>query len=86
MFYRKKPVIIQALQFKDDSDGLAAMSDFLGQDTMSIDYYDPVNPKLLISTLEGDMAGNVGDYIIKGVKGEFYPCREDIFNETYEKA
>jgi hypothetical protein len=39
---------------------------------------------MTIKTLEGDMTANVGDYIIKGVKGEFYPCKPDIFEQTYE--
>ena len=40
--------------------------------------------KLVISTLEGDMLASIGDYIIKGVKGEFYPCKPDIFENTYD--
>lgn len=41
---------------------------------------------LTINTLEGDMQANVGDYIIKGVNGEFYPCKPDIFEKTYDKV
>jgi len=44
----------------------------------------PVPADVYIETLEGDMSVSKGDYIIKGVKGEFYPCKPDIFNETYE--
>ena len=40
---------------------------------------------ITIHTLEGDMKAKQGDYIIKGVKGEFYPCRKDIFEQTYEE-
>jgi len=39
----------------------------------------------VIPTLEGDMKANAGDYIVRGVEGEFYPCRQDIFEKTYEK-
>lgn len=42
------------------------------------------NETMTIKTLEGDMTANIGDYIIKGVKGEFYPCKPDIFKQTYE--
>ena len=42
--------------------------------------------EMLIETLEGTMKANKGDYIIKGVKGELYPCKEDIFYKTYEKV
>lgn len=42
--------------------------------------------ELKIETLEGDMIANKGDYIIEGVKGEFYPCKPDIFKETYEEV
>ena len=42
--------------------------------------------KMIIKTLEGNMAANIGDYVIKGVKGEIYPCKPDIFNMTYEQV
>lgn len=45
---------------------------------------DPADGKLVIRTLEGDMKADPGDYIIKGVQGEFYPCKPDIFEMTYE--
>ena len=47
-------------------------------------YIDPANGDLMIRTLEGDMRASVGDWIIRGVAGEFYPCRGDIFEQTYE--
>lgn len=82
MYYQKKPVTIQAIIFEDDTDTLIEIADFLNED-LSVDYEDPENPVLKIETLEGTMKANVGDYIIKGVKGEFYPCKPDIFKETY---
>ena len=51
---------------------------------MVIDYKDRENPVLKIETLEGTMEASEGDYIIKGVNGEFYPCKPDIFEKTYE--
>jgi len=81
--YRKKPVVIQAVQFTSgyDFDGIC---DFLGYTPV---YYgrDSAENGFLIKTLEGDMHVSVGDYIIKGVNGEFYPCKPDIFEKTYEK-
>jgi hypothetical protein len=83
--YRKKPVIIEAEQFFDDAETLSKLSEFMGVDVV-VSYKDKENPKLVIDTLEGKMEASVGDYIIKGVNGEFYPCKPDIFNKTYEKV
>lgn len=41
---------------------------------------------VIIKTLEGEMLGNTGDYLIQGIEGEFYPCKPEIFNKTYEKV
>lgn len=77
--FRKKPVVIEAIQFT-------------GNDAECLVFCptarDPVDnrPNLIIPTLEGDMLVSVGDWIIKGVNGEFYPCKPDIFEKTYEKA
>ena len=49
-------------------------------------WIDPTTGELVIRTLEGDMRVTYGDYVIKGVKGEFYPCKPDIFEATYEKT
>lgn len=82
--YRKKPVVIDAIQFTDSSDVISAISDFAGSD-IRVDY--SVNPPVLkVDTLEGTMVANVGDFIIRGVNGEFYPCKPDIFEKTYEVA
>lgn len=84
--YRKKPVIIEAIQFIDEVDRILEIQEFTGQETIKIDYKDKDNPTLKIATLEGVMTASVGDYIIKGVQGEFYPCKPDIFEKTYEEA
>lgn len=85
MKYRKKPVVIEAIQFLDEGHDVLALSDFMEQNLV-IDYAIPDKPVLKIATLEGVMMASVGDYIIKGVKGEFYPCKPDIFEATYEKV
>lgn len=85
MKYRKKPVIIEAIQFEDNSDRIIEIHEFMGGDTIRVNYEDKNNPYLKIETLEGIMKASVGDYIIKGVNGEFYPCKPDIFEKTYER-
>lgn len=86
MKYRKKPVIIEAIQFEDNTARIKELSEFMDAQDLVMDYHDPINPKLIIETLEDTMKATIGDYIIKGVHGEFYPCRPDIFEETYERV
>lgn len=86
MKYRKKPVIIEAIQFEDNSDRIIEIHEFMGGDTIRVNYEDKDNPYLKIETLEGIMKASVRDYIIKGVNGEFYPCKPDIFEKTYERV
>ena len=81
MKYRKKPVVIEAIQFN----GTDESCDWLLPELKSGSICRSFN-KLHIKTLEGVMVANVGDYIIKGVNGEFYPCKPDIFEKTYEKV
>lgn len=73
-WYRKKPVVIEAFRFgyEDTPNWCLATKPIQGFDTMQI------------VTLEGVMIANKGDFIIKGVHGEVYPCKPDIFYETYE--
>lgn len=73
--FRKKPVIIEAVQWVDN---INEMTQFMGAILINHDR------SLEITTLEGQMRGNLGDWIIKGIKGEFYPCKPDIFEESYE--
>ena len=75
--YRKKPVVIEAIQWHGDT---RALTLFLGGSGRF--YFDAKS--LIIPTLEGDMRASLGDYIIRGVAGEFYPCKPDIFDKTYE--
>ena len=76
--YRKKPVVVDVVQF--DGDNYQECKDFIG------DNFDNTMNCPNIKTLEGVMTVSIGDFIIKGVKGEFYPCKPDIFEQTYEKA
>lgn len=76
MKYRKKPVVIEAMRW--DGKDLLELNGFAG-DAMLI-----VPGAVMIRTLEGDLRVSRGDYIIKGVQGEFYPCKPDIFEKTYE--
>ena len=84
--YRKKPVVIDAEQW------------FLDKDVEGVEYklkgwvVDPTNKtqqKLyhyVVNTLEGEMTVSPGDWIIKGVEGEYYPCKDSIFKKTYEEV
>jgi hypothetical protein len=81
--YRKKPVVIDAIVWNGTNKD--EINRFLPNCDAGDFYYDPKN-NLMIHTLEGIMKANVGDYIIKGVNGEFYPCKPDIFEKTYEKV
>ena len=85
MKYRKKPIEIEAVQFN----GLnpTEIKNFVG-DNCEVEIYDnkvtPPVAHIVIHTLEGDMRVSKGDYVIKGVQGEYYPCRPDIFEQTYQ--
>lgn len=76
--YKKKPIIISAVKW--DGTNLQEIFSFTNNKAMM------KNNILIIPTLEGTMVTDVGSYIIKGVKGEYYPCRGDIFEDTYEKV
>lgn len=79
--FRKKPVVIEAVQYGPYSRPTAEMAMFLDGASWGIN-----EEGIVIRTLEGDMIASVGDWIIKGIKGEFYPCKPDIFAATYEPA
>lgn len=85
MKYRKKPVVVEAVRFVDTEESILKLLE-LGLNPVKIDYVDADSPILKIETLEGLMTAAEGDYIIKGIQGEFYPCKPDVFAETYEKT
>jgi len=95
MRVRKKPVEVEAYQWNGTDDNASEIIDWIlstnGSASYTCDskdgcYYDAVNHKhhIAIRTLEGTMNANPGDWIIQGVQGEFYPCKPDIFEATYE--
>ena len=93
--YRKKPVVIKAILFTGTEENCKKLENFCNG-YISFNYTecksirDSSTAQTLVSaeieTLEGIMEASVGDYIIKGVNGEFYPCKPDIFEKTYEKV
>lgn len=79
--YRKKPVVIEAEQFtKENKDRVFSFVTCNG----SVGFDEHGNPTLRIQTLEGEMTASLGDWIIRRVSGEFYPCKPDIFEATYD--
>lgn len=94
MKYRKKPVVIEAVEWTAENhremfdfllDGFVPMSEAIR--TEGKNFYishGKVRGGLVIKTLEGEHVASIGDMIIKGVNGEFYPCKPDIFAKTYE--
>lgn len=90
--YRKKPVVIEAVRYDGFNKG--EVDAFVGT-SLECEIYDagwqagamvPPIRTLIIPTLEGERIASPGDYIIKGVAGEFYPCKPDIFEATYEEV
>lgn len=86
---QKKPVIVEVCQWTGNND--KEIIDFCPDayfhryiNTSDLSFKELTPQELYIHTLEGDHQAEVSDYIIKGVHGEFYPCKEDIFKETYE--
>ena len=99
--WRKKPVVIEAMQFDGSPESGAAICEWANGLGAQAEYHpfladhfkgDPKvyvahpDPYMRIVTLEGTMVASRADWIIKGVQGEFYPCKPQIFAETYEPA
>lgn len=91
MKYRKKPIVIEAIQWNGLN--LEEIKEFVG-DSLIYNISDAAwkvgkgtpTVHIKIKTLEGTMIAKAGDYIIRGVNGEMYPCKADIFEKTYEVA
>ncbi len=79
--FRKKPVVIEARQYTGMNG--SALLGWVGGSELEEDF---LGDYIEIHTLEGTMRADKNDWIIKGVKGEFYPCKPDIFAATYEAA
>lgn len=86
MKFRKKPVEVEAMQYMGGKDNnLRAIQEFMGEGKLTISFkQSDIDPDIIIHTLEGDMRASESDMIIKGIRGEFYPCKLDIFDKTYE--
>ena len=91
--YRKKPVVIEAMELNGSNGEMHAVYLWVEESLGSVDpddvhlpgvTIDPADGRMVIRTLEGDMKADIGDFIIRGVNGEFYPCKPDIFEKTYE--
>jgi len=98
MRFRKKPVVIEAKQWDGTAKSAGPIIDWiLTSGSRSARYHEPEErsdcgkksydpPRIAIDTLEGTITASPGDFIIKGVQGEFYPCKPDVFEKTYERA
>jgi len=93
MKYRKKPIVIDA--FKYDGDLINSVGKYYvpkwaeEASENGVIFFHSTNTspsEMFIKTLEGEMMVTVGDYVIKGVNGEIYPCKPDIFEKTYDKV
>lgn len=84
--YRKKPVVIEAIRFWN-GDGKSTVSECIKFCNNNADLVQTCScgHVLVIRTLEGEITASDGDWIIKGIEGEFYPCKPDIFVKTYEE-
>jgi hypothetical protein len=90
MMFRKKPVVIEAIQYVVGSEshnyGRFNTDEVIAFGEGAVRSNLPHDVRLVVTTMEGEIYASVGDWIIKGVKGEFYPCKPDIFAATYEPA
>lgn len=82
--FRKKPVIIEAIQFLETKENFDSIKEFMGKDSSLLIYDYQELPRVFIKTLEGRMGVSKGDWVIRGIKNEFYPIKPDIFKATYE--
>lgn len=81
--FRKKPIVVEAVQWDDTMETYQFLYDWTEKPIVSAFHPDKA---LRIVTLEGVMTVNLGDWVIKGVNGELYPCKPDIFAATYEQV
>lgn len=82
--FRKKPVEIEAMLYDGDPQQCQLIHDWMGYEHNAES--GGCENGIAIDTLEGQMNASVGDWIIRGVQGEFYPCKPDIFAATYEEV
>lgn len=84
--YRKKPVVIETIQWRGPNH--EEVKAFLGDDYVALtgERHPRGRSKIIVRTLEGTILADIGDWIIRGVAGEHYPCKPDIFDATYEQV
>lgn len=82
--FKKKPLEIEAVQFLDNAETIMELTSFIKGQDVDIKRHGKDGSYLIIKTLEGDMKANEYDFIIKGVNGEYYPCKPDIFEKSYD--
>jgi hypothetical protein len=85
-FFRKKTVVIEARQFDGSNNSAFELRDWIGSSSYWSQTDETWGCTLFIQTLEGRHRADPGDWVIRGVKGEFYPCKPEIFAATYEPA
>lgn len=83
-FYMKKPIAVEAHQMTVDN--LVSLTEWTNHKAEITAKPDGTPTGMMVWTLEGAMSGALGDYLIRGVRGEYYFCRQDIFEETYEEV
>ena len=87
--YEKLPIRVQAMKFEGYMSDIQSAKEWLGDKVLEVINPCPtefIKAELMIGTLEGPHKCSAGDYIIKGVKGEFYPCKPDIFKQLYKEV
>lgn len=84
--FRKKPVVIEAIRFTGENQRDVLHFAFPDLSEDALNGAQTMKLPVVIETMEGDMTASPGDWVIKGVSGEFYPCKPDIFAQTYEAA
>ena len=82
MRFRKKPIVVEAMQRTGDND--TDIVNWMQGGWRTGGAWQHNNGSLVIPTLEGEMQASTGDWVIRGVGGEFYPCKPDIFEATYD--
>jgi hypothetical protein len=88
MKFKKKPVVIEAEQFLPNDEAIERVMALASQGSRQVQVTRMPDGRctMQIKTLEGVMEASIGDWIIRGVQGEVYPCKPDIFNESYERV
>jgi len=82
--YCKKPVVIEAVKYTGDIENYDELCEFVGTKIDRDQFF--VDERFQVETLEGPLHASLGDFIIKGLRGEFYPCKPDIFWQTYDEV